>query len=158
MSAQNLFRLHNLFPRHIDARVLEIGCGMGRCLAMLKENGYSDLTGIDRDFSQIQIAKNEQGLKILMVDAIDFLTETSIEFLLRNSGLHYIAVRPEGGEESDEKKKLKQLWADLYKLEIGRVPIMSLNIVTIAFKDKEAFKFWKKNLPYLSDTYESILL
>jgi tRNA G46 methylase TrmB len=35
---------HNVFPPSKDAAVLEIGCGMGRLLAMLKDEGYSDLT------------------------------------------------------------------------------------------------------------------
>jgi len=222
--AYSLFEYHNLFPISYDSKVLEVGCGMGRYLAMLKQCGFSDLTGIDRDFSQTQTAKQEEGLKIFMRDANEFLssdsyekkydciymfdvlehidknkqlpllknlsrhlsyngmlvlqvpnalaplsmcyryldwtheisfTDNSIEFLLHNAGLHYIAVRPQG-VDSEATKKLKKAWADLYLAEIGKVPILTLNIVAIAFKNREAFMFWHNKLPYSPETYYGI--
>jgi len=223
--AYSLFEHHNLFPKAFDSKVLEVGCGMGRYLAMLKQYGFSDLTGIDIDLSQAQIAKHEDGLKIYMTDVSEFFngddyesrydciymfdvfehikkdkqlqvlktlnnhlsdngmlviqvpnalsplgmcyryldwtheisfTDHSIEFLLHNAGLHYIVVRPQWAD-SIKKTELKKAWADLYLAEIGRVPILALNIVAVAFKNKEAFMFWKNKLPYMPDTYYGIV-
>ena len=50
---------HNAFPHTTEDNILEIGCGMGRLLLMLQENGYSHLRGVDIDASQIRIAQSK---------------------------------------------------------------------------------------------------
>ena len=35
---------HNAFPHTTEDNILEIGCGMGRLLLMLQENGYANNT------------------------------------------------------------------------------------------------------------------
>ncbi len=70
-----LFELHALFPKSRDASVLELGCGMGRCLLALRERGYSDLTGVDLDRSQIEVAQ-KSGLNVFLQDAESFLDES----------------------------------------------------------------------------------
>ena len=77
--AQELFKTHNIFPKDKDSKVLEIGCGMGRFLLMLKQQGYKNLTGIDIDQSQIDVAKNA-GLNVFLSDAIQWLESTTEKF------------------------------------------------------------------------------
>jgi ubiquinone/menaquinone biosynthesis C-methylase UbiE len=48
------------FPR--DRKILDVGCGYGRSLLGLQQNGYQNLYGIDYSSEMIQRAKNETGL------------------------------------------------------------------------------------------------
>jgi 2-polyprenyl-3-methyl-5-hydroxy-6-metoxy-1,4-benzoquinol methylase len=77
--AKQLFDCHAIYPRGKGARVLEIGCGMGRVLLMLREQGYENLTGVDIDESQAGTAKKE-GLRVYQTDANDFLRDGSEKF------------------------------------------------------------------------------
>lgn len=70
--AKFMFRIHNLLPIKKSAKILEIGCGMGRYLKMLRNAGYNDLTGIDIDESQIEIARRNEK-NIFLSDAYEFL-------------------------------------------------------------------------------------
>ena len=69
------FKQHAIFPPSKDAAILEIGCGMGRLLAMLKKEGYTNLTGIDIDRSQIDVAQKEEGIAVSLIDATEFLSK-----------------------------------------------------------------------------------
>ncbi len=71
--AMYLFDAHALYPKSKSDKVLEIGCGMGRFLLMLKKLGYKNLFGLDIDPSQYKIAKNE-GLDVCLADANEFLS------------------------------------------------------------------------------------
>lgn len=71
--SKSIFATHAIYPNSHSARILEVGCGMGRLLLMLREQGYQNLTGVDIDRSQIEIAKKE-NLNVCLADAIDFLT------------------------------------------------------------------------------------
>lgn len=66
-------------PIGLDSNILEIGCGMGRFLLHLKERGYKNLTGIDIDKSQYEIAKRE-GLNVFLSDATTFLTNNTSSY------------------------------------------------------------------------------
>lgn len=48
-----------LFAEHVvrDARILDFGCGYGRILARLQDEGFTDLTGID--FSETLVARGK---------------------------------------------------------------------------------------------------
>ncbi|MDR1581248.1 MAG: class I SAM-dependent methyltransferase [Synergistaceae bacterium] len=77
--AKRLFDDHAIYPRDKGARVLEIGCGMGRVLLMLRGRGYENLTGVDIDESQVKTAKKD-GLNVYRADANDFLREGGEKF------------------------------------------------------------------------------
>ncbi|MDR1495005.1 MAG: class I SAM-dependent methyltransferase [Rickettsiales bacterium] len=77
--AKCLFDLHTLYPLEKSDRVLEIGCGMGRYMLMLREAGYENLTGVDIDISQINVAKKE-NLSVHMADATEFLVKSSEKY------------------------------------------------------------------------------
>ncbi|WP_104718123.1 class I SAM-dependent methyltransferase [Helicobacter trogontum] len=80
--AKWLFQTQGIYPSDhgkvdlcypdLHLKILEIGCGMGRFLLHLREQGYTNLVGIDIDESQYQIAKKE-GLNVFLDDATTFL-------------------------------------------------------------------------------------
>ncbi|MDR3164567.1 MAG: class I SAM-dependent methyltransferase [Synergistaceae bacterium] len=78
-SAKQLFDIHAIYPHEQESRVLEIGCGIGRTLLMLRGQGYENLTGIDIDESQAETAKKE-GLRVYRTDANDFLSDGSEKY------------------------------------------------------------------------------
>lgn len=66
-------------PENRDAKILVISCGPGYLLHMLKENGYTDVLGIDSDAEKIKpgIAR---GLNCQVFSAFDFLAENQGQF------------------------------------------------------------------------------
>jgi SAM-dependent methyltransferase len=83
--AQDIFWLRELFDRHAayplekNAGVLDIGCGMGRLLLMLKEAGYEKLTGIDLDAGQVKVARKD-GVDARLADANEFLENSAEKY------------------------------------------------------------------------------
>ena len=77
--ARKLFSDHCIFPKHKDSNVLEIGCGMGRFMLMLQDEGYNNLVGVDIDKTQISIAK-KSNLRVYLIDGIEYLKSTSDRF------------------------------------------------------------------------------
>ncbi|MDR1071368.1 MAG: class I SAM-dependent methyltransferase [Rickettsiales bacterium] len=69
---KELFGRHAAYPAEKNAAVLDIGCGMGRLLLMLKEAGYENLTGVDLDASQVEAARKD-GVDARLADANEFL-------------------------------------------------------------------------------------
>lgn len=65
------------FPPSRQIRILEIGCGYGRYLRTLLDQGYSDVYGIDISEEQIRFAREHMGVDAVeQVDALDFLRST----------------------------------------------------------------------------------
>lgn len=64
-----------LIPADKNARILDMGCGFGSLLYLLKEKGYTRLTGIDVSEGQVQVA-HEIGLKDIVEkqDLIPYLS------------------------------------------------------------------------------------
>lgn len=63
---------HNSYPANKDAKILDLGCGTGIHLSMLKLQGYTNLLGVDIDSSQINTAK-ANNCNVIMQDAFEFL-------------------------------------------------------------------------------------
>lgn len=72
LNAKYLLNIHNVWPRDKDSKILELGCGMGRLMLALREDGFLNLTGVDLDEFQISAAK-EENLNVFQADAISFL-------------------------------------------------------------------------------------
>ena len=71
------YRAHYLrfLPADKASRILDIGCGYGRLLYFLEQEGYYNVYGIDISQEQTEIARN-LGLKnIQCISAFDFLAD-----------------------------------------------------------------------------------
>lgn len=62
-----------------EAKILEIGCGDGKLLAVLRKHGYEETIGIDVSGEQIQLAK-AKGLNVRQADAFEFLSQFESAF------------------------------------------------------------------------------
>ncbi|MBJ7450441.1 MAG: class I SAM-dependent methyltransferase [Parachlamydiales bacterium] len=70
---QNYYLPH--LPVEKNASILEIGCGCGRYLYLLKKLGFKNIEGIDISADQIQYAKNNFNLEenVQLGDALEVL-------------------------------------------------------------------------------------
>ncbi|MDR2658562.1 MAG: class I SAM-dependent methyltransferase [Spirochaetaceae bacterium] len=221
-SSIRFIKRHNLISNEWggkEDRILEIGCGMGRFLLALRTLGFSNLTGVDIDKKQIEVAQ-KNNLEVYLDDAAKFLeeqnasfdyiymldilehiekekqlpllrmcyqklsksgvlalqvpnalspsftyfryddfthvtsyTEHSISFLLRNAGFEHFVHRPTGQESKNVRQK-KKYFAELLFAEFGiKRPILTPNILTIAFKSEELKESWEKATPPLVNDY-----
>lgn len=55
-----------------QARILDIGCGTGRLLALLKEAGYGRLAGIDQSPVAAEIARDKYALDVRVASVFDY--------------------------------------------------------------------------------------
>lgn len=62
-------------PSDKNARILDVGCGMGFALLMLRKEGYTNIQGIDLDQGQVKAAQGK-GLNVVWTpDSQQFLKE-----------------------------------------------------------------------------------
>lgn len=66
----------NKLPEDKNREILDVGCGSGKYLNILKNLGYKNLYGIDISKEQIQIAKKSRLSNVKCIDAIKFLKNT----------------------------------------------------------------------------------
>lgn len=72
--------LSHHFPSQKEARIIDVGCGMGFLLLTLQSLGYTDLTGIDIDAGQVAVSK-ELGLNAIHTpDSAKFLRSHAQKF------------------------------------------------------------------------------
>jgi len=64
----------HFLPQNKDARVLDLGCGVGYFLYALKKMRYTHIEGIDISSQQVNAAK-KQNLPVTHADLFDFLAE-----------------------------------------------------------------------------------
>lgn len=220
-ASTNFIDIHGVWPKNKDARIFDVGCGMGRLLLAYRGKHYENISGIDIDDYQIKIAKKEK-LDVKLMDASEFFnknknhydlvtmidclehvekdkqidllkniskslgtdgellirvpnalapafayfryddfthkwsyTDKSLAYVLKNAGFNHIAFRP-AWQESEEIVKLKTPHAKLLREEFGmNNPILTSNIVAVAFKSKKAFESYLKSAPKLEVKYES---
>ncbi|MCR8454597.1 MAG: class I SAM-dependent methyltransferase [Crenarchaeota archaeon] len=60
-------------PEDRDARILDIGCGMGHFLYFLKEEGYRNFLGVDISREQVNFVRKYITDKVVEADAFTFL-------------------------------------------------------------------------------------
>lgn len=63
----------NFLPPNKNAKILDIGCGMGHFLYFLKKEGYTNLFGIDISKQQIDFVKENITENVAVADVFDFL-------------------------------------------------------------------------------------
>lgn len=74
-------RLQHFIPSNKKAAVLDLGCGTGDFLLFLKNQGFTNLTGIE--YSEEMKAMSEQttaGIRIIYNDATAYLAETKSQY------------------------------------------------------------------------------
>jgi len=69
----------NVLPQNKDVKILDIGCGFGRFLKYLKDNGYENIYGVEIGEEQNQFLK-DKGFTIYQADVIEFLKTTKEKF------------------------------------------------------------------------------
>ena len=62
-----------LLPKDKSCKILEVGCGYGALLLLLKELGYCNVTGIDISQDQIRVGKELGVENIKNVDVFEYL-------------------------------------------------------------------------------------
>lgn len=68
-------------PADKNARIIDAGCGYGRHIKALKENGYTNVIGLDISEEQIAYAQSEFGLDNVFVrDAFEFFEHDNSTF------------------------------------------------------------------------------
>ncbi len=69
-----------LLPSNKDANILDIGCGFGSFIYMLKSNGYTNIKGIDLSPGQVKVA-HELGLQeVELQDLMPYLNNNQNKF------------------------------------------------------------------------------
>ncbi len=68
-----------ILPKNKDVKILDIGCGVGRFLKYLQENGYKNIYGVEIGKEQNQFLK-DKGFDIYQFDIIEFLKNTKEKF------------------------------------------------------------------------------
>lgn len=63
-----------------EAKVLDLGCGTGSLLTALKQNGYSDIVGIDLSAEQVEVAHKMGVNEAQEGDLIEYLRENENSF------------------------------------------------------------------------------
>lgn len=73
------YRMRGWLPSTQTTRCLDVACGAGEVLHMLKTRGYRDITGIDISAEQVAAAKRVWP-NVVQADAIQYLNQNSEGF------------------------------------------------------------------------------
>ena len=95
-----------------NSRVLDLGCGDGRLLKMLKENKNVFGYGVDYDISQIKLSLDNK-INVMQLDLNDGLTD------FKNDTFDYVVLAQSLQEIKNPEKLLKEM------LRIGKEVIIS---------------------------------
>ncbi len=82
--------LKNELPENKSAKILDIGCGLGQMLARLRDDGYTELTGIDISNESINECKRIKLNVFKINDISDFVTETKFDFIIMSHVLEHL--------------------------------------------------------------------
>lgn len=85
-----------MFGLSKNAKILEIGCGDGLNLYLLRLMGYRDLCGIDQSEEAIRMArKRVPGLRFVLADAWELpFRDQSFDVILVDSVFHILSLSP----------------------------------------------------------------
>jgi len=76
-----------------NLQLLDVGCGRGEWLEILKEHGYSNIKGLDMNRVVLSSSK-ELDLNVIESDAVEYLTSLEDESLSIITGFHIIEHLP----------------------------------------------------------------
>lgn len=79
----------NLIGNYKDTKVLDIGCGLGDFLYMLKKNGFANITGMDGSKIAVEYARKITNLPIILMDIEKNEFDT---FVNKNQGKYDIVI------------------------------------------------------------------
>ena len=80
-------------------------------------------------------------------------TPITLDFLCKNAGFDYITTRPDV-KECLELRRLKVQYAEIYRKQFGLDNlILTPNLLTIAFKDKDVYENYLKQAPLIDNNY-----
>lgn len=71
--------LRGWLPKQKDAKIADLGCGYGRLLYFLKEQGYTNIFGVDISSDQVAIARQVVS-NVDEGDVLDWLKDRSYQF------------------------------------------------------------------------------
>lgn len=123
----------------------------------LLKNIYDNLIGDGSLLIQVPNALSPTFAYHRYIDFTHTLSYTteSLSYVLKNAGFSYISFRP-AWRENSEITKLKSVHAELLKAEFGmHNPILTSNLVGVAFKSKEAYDNYCSSAPKMELKYES---
>jgi len=79
-------------PANKNAKILDIGCGMGHFLYFLEKEGYMNYWGIDRSPSQVRFVRENVTPRVIVADAFDYLTTNgAFDVIAANDVLEHIS-------------------------------------------------------------------
>jgi 2-polyprenyl-3-methyl-5-hydroxy-6-metoxy-1,4-benzoquinol methylase len=85
-------------PSDRAARVLEVGCGQGDLIALLRASGWTDVKGIDISEEQVQTARQRGVDNVVQADLF--------EFAEGHQGLHDVVIAMDVVEHFDRSQTL----------------------------------------------------
>ena len=71
--------LRHWLPVKKHARIIDLGCGDGRILYLLKQMGYSNVEGVDISESQLKIARQVSD-RVVKADILSYLGDTKVKY------------------------------------------------------------------------------
>jgi cyclopropane fatty-acyl-phospholipid synthase-like methyltransferase len=74
------FAYRDVMPTNKEARIVDIGCGMGHFLYFLISHGYRNFTGIDRSRQNINYCRQNITDKVTQTEASEYLAKHSDQF------------------------------------------------------------------------------
>lgn len=63
---------YDALPQNKNAKILDLGCGMGFCLYWLKRKGYENIIGIDLSAEMVEVAKKKTNANVILVEDSSF--------------------------------------------------------------------------------------
>jgi len=73
------YYLRGWLPEDKNARIIDLGCGEGRILYLLKQMGYTNVEGVDISDSQLNIARQVSD-EVIKADILGYLKDSTVKY------------------------------------------------------------------------------
>lgn len=84
---------NSLFPTIKDAKILDLGCGMGQCLYWLEQQGYTNIRGVDVSAEMVEFCRTQVNTNVEQIESIDqFLggVENEYDVIVMNDVIEHL--------------------------------------------------------------------